>query len=96
MSRMMSVRRSSLYAPSAVLCALPIALCLLIATPAVAQTDEFPSKPIRIIVPLAAGGTGDKVFTVNVAEILEKGKTDTDLKLEPDDLIFVPERSIRF
>jgi len=73
MSRMMSVRRSSLYAPSAVLCALPIALCLLIATPAVAQTDEFPSKPIRIIVPLAAGGTGDTMGRL----LAETMSTDT-------------------
>jgi tripartite-type tricarboxylate transporter receptor subunit TctC len=59
MWRMMAVGKSPLYALSALLCALPIALCLLIAMPADAQVDEFPSKPIRIIVPLAAGGTGD-------------------------------------
>lgn len=52
MLRMMVVRKSSLYALSALLCAL-------IATSAVAQADEYPSKPIRVVVPLAAGGTGD-------------------------------------
>jgi tripartite-type tricarboxylate transporter receptor subunit TctC len=59
MLRMMTIGKSSLYALSALLCALPISFCLLIATPAGAQVDEYPSKPIKIIVPLAAGGTGD-------------------------------------
>lgn len=38
----------------------------------------------------------DKTFKVNLAEILEKGKTQGDLKLEPGDFIYVPERLIRF
>jgi hypothetical protein len=33
---------------------------------------------------------------VDVAEILERGKTEKDLKLEPGDLIFVPSRLINF
>ncbi len=37
-----------------------------------------------------------KILTVNVAEIFEKGKTENDLTLQPGDLIFVPERMIRF
>jgi polysaccharide export outer membrane protein len=41
-------------------------------------------------------GNEDKTFIVNVAEILEKGKTDFDLALEPGDFIYIPERSIRF
>ncbi len=59
MLRMMAVGKSPLYSLSALLCALSIPFCLLIATPADAQVDEYPSKPVRIIVPLAAGGTGD-------------------------------------
>ena len=59
MLRMTTVGKSSLCALSSLLCALPIWFCLLIATPAGAQVDEYPSKPIRIVVPLAAGGTGD-------------------------------------
>jgi protein involved in polysaccharide export with SLBB domain len=38
----------------------------------------------------------EKKFMVNVADVLEKGKTESDLPLEPGDLIYVPERSIRF
>ena len=59
MLRMMAVGKSPLYALSALLSALTISLTILIATPASAQVDEYPSKPIKIIVPLAAGGTGD-------------------------------------
>jgi polysaccharide biosynthesis/export protein len=41
-------------------------------------------------------GGKDKAITVNVGDVLEKGKTDLDLRLEPGDLIYIPERSIRF
>ena len=39
---------------------------------------------------------GDQTFTVNVAEILEKGRTKSDLPLEAGDLIYVQERLVRF
>lgn len=44
------------------------------------------------------GGSGkeDQSFLIDVAEILEKGKSDTDLPLEPGDLIYIPERLVRF
>jgi polysaccharide export outer membrane protein len=38
----------------------------------------------------------EKTMTVNVSRILEKGKTDEDVPLQPGDFIFVPERMIRF
>jgi tripartite-type tricarboxylate transporter receptor subunit TctC len=59
MVRMTAVGKSSLSALRVLLFTLPMWLCLLVATPAVAQVDDYPSKPIKIIVPLAAGGTGD-------------------------------------
>ncbi len=40
-------------------------------------------------------GTND-VFTVNVAAVLNKGRTDEDPQVEPGDLIFVPEKTINW
>lgn len=68
MIKIMVTRKLSLYAMSPLPCALLISICLLIAIPASAGADEYPSKPIRIIVPLAAGGTGD-----TMARLLAEG-----------------------
>jgi protein involved in polysaccharide export with SLBB domain len=45
----------------------------------------------------APGEKGDgRVFVVNVADVLDKGKSEADLPLEPGDLVYIPERLIRF
>jgi polysaccharide biosynthesis/export protein len=46
-------------------------------------------KPITCVGPT-------QVFTVNVIDILERGQTEKDLKLEPGDLIFVASRLLNF
>ncbi len=38
----------------------------------------------------------NKVFVVNVGEIIERGRTEADLVLEPEDLIYVPSRMVNF
>jgi protein involved in polysaccharide export with SLBB domain len=38
----------------------------------------------------------DQTFIVNVADILEKGKTGDDLPLAPGDFVYIPERAVRF
>lgn len=43
-----------------------------------------------------SGDLGKKIFTVDVGQIFDKGKVELDLPLEPDDLILVPERLVRF
>ncbi len=43
-----------------------------------------------------AGKADKKTFTVDVGEIFDKGKIETDLILESGDLIYVPDRLIRF
>jgi protein involved in polysaccharide export with SLBB domain len=58
--------------------------------------DFADRKNVKVTRKKQGGGSEDKTFTVNVADILEKGKTEMDLKLEPGDFIYVPERSIRF
>lgn len=42
--------------------------------------------------------TGEKggTYIINVLDILEKGKGDTDMPVKPDDMIFVPARLINF
>jgi protein involved in polysaccharide export with SLBB domain len=60
-------------------------------------TEFADEKNVRITRSPAAGTTDDKkTFTVNVAQIFEKGKTENDLLLQPGDLVFVPERMVRF
>ena len=44
----------------------------------------------------AAAKDDKKTFIIDVGEIFDKGKIETDLILEPGDLIFVPDRLIRF
>lgn len=45
----------------------------------------------------SAGSAGGKqILVVDVAQIFDKGKLELDLKLEPGDLILVPERLVRF
>ena len=40
--------------------------------------------------------TGNKILTINMVNVLEKGKTEEDVTLEPDDLVMVPQRGINF
>src|SRR5215212_6896607 len=55
-----------------------ILICLFFATSfaaARAYAQDYPSKPIKIVVPLAAGGVADIVTRVFSAKIGEDGKT---------------------
>ena len=40
--------------------------------------------------------TGNKTFVVNMVDVLERGKTETDIALEPEDFIIVPQRAINW
>ncbi|HZL42253.1 MAG TPA: polysaccharide biosynthesis/export family protein [Verrucomicrobiae bacterium] len=45
------------------------------------------------------GGTGEidkETLVVDVGQIFDKGKTENDVPLKPGDLIYIPERMIRF
>jgi protein involved in polysaccharide export with SLBB domain len=59
-------------------------------------TDFADQKNVRVTRGTGVGPNGKKTFTVNVTKVFEKGKTEDDLALQPGDLIFVPERMIRF
>jgi polysaccharide export outer membrane protein len=58
--------------------------------------DYADKHKVRVTRKGGAAGGQDRVLTIDVGEILEKGKTESDLPLEPGDLIYVPERLIRF
>jgi polysaccharide biosynthesis/export protein len=58
--------------------------------------DYADKHKVRVTRKGAGAGGQDRTFTIDVAEILEKGKIETDLPLETGDLIYVPERLIRF
>ena len=58
---------------------------------------DFADKHNVRVTRKGSGSNGlDQTFIVDVAQILEKGRTDKDMPLEVGDLIYVPERTIRF
>jgi protein involved in polysaccharide export with SLBB domain len=59
-------------------------------------TDYADEKNVKVTRSAGAGPGGEKTFIVNVSQILENGKTGDDLPLQPGDLVFIPERMIRF
>jgi polysaccharide export outer membrane protein len=52
-------------------------------------------KGVRLVRAGAKGALG-KTFILNVVEVWEKGRTELDLPVEPEDLIYVPARAINF
>ena len=57
-------------------------------------TDYADRKSVKVT--RQEGGAEKQTFTVDVSQILDQGKTENDLRLHPGDLIYVPERLIRF
>jgi polysaccharide biosynthesis/export protein len=53
-------------------------------------------KSVRVTRSTGAGPGDETNFIVNVTMVLEKGKFENDPTLQPGDLIYVPERLIRF
>jgi protein involved in polysaccharide export with SLBB domain len=60
--------------------------------------DFANKKKVKVVRGGGAGGdaAGKQSFELNMVEILEEGKTDKDLLLQPDDFIIVPSRLINF
>ncbi|MCX6928366.1 MAG: polysaccharide export protein [Verrucomicrobia bacterium] len=58
---------------------------------------DFADKRHVKVTRKVAGETGaSKTFTVDLNQVLEEGKTDKDMLLQPGDTIFVPSRLINF
>jgi polysaccharide export outer membrane protein len=59
-------------------------------------TEYADKRHVKLTRKSDASGEHTKTIIVNVNDIIEKGKVETDVKLEPGDLIFVPSRLITF
>ena len=59
-------------------------------------TDYADKRGVKITRKATAPGEADQTFTVNVADILEKGKINSDVTLQAGDLVFIPERLVHF
>ena len=58
---------------------------------------DFASKTKVKVVRAATGANGEKqTFNLNMEDILEKGKIEKDILLQPNDLIIVPTRLVNF
>jgi protein involved in polysaccharide export with SLBB domain len=57
---------------------------------------DFANKKRVKIVRAPSSGTAPQIFELNLIDILEEGKTDKDLQLQPDDFVIVPSRLINF
>jgi protein involved in polysaccharide export with SLBB domain len=58
--------------------------------------DFANKKRVKLIRGGGADGTGKQTFELNMVEILERGQTEKDVVLQPDDFIIVPSRLINF
>jgi protein involved in polysaccharide export with SLBB domain len=58
--------------------------------------DFANKKRVKVIRGTGADGTGKRTFDLNMVDILEKGKSENDIVLQPDDFIIVPSRLINF
>jgi protein involved in polysaccharide export with SLBB domain len=58
---------------------------------------DFANKSkVKVTRSSGAAGGPNQIFEVNMTDVLEKGKADKDVVLEPGDLIFVPTRAVNF
>lgn len=58
--------------------------------------DFANKKRVKVVRSGGAGGAAKQNFELNMVEILERGKTEADVMLQPDDFIIVPSRLINF
>jgi polysaccharide export outer membrane protein len=59
-------------------------------------TDYADRHDVKVTRKPSGADSEKRTFSVDVGEIFDKGKTELDRPLEPGDLIYVPERLIRF
>lgn len=59
-------------------------------------TDFADKRKVRVVRRYTTGNSGKTNFVVNVQDVMDKGKLQDDLVLEPGDYVIVPEKIIRF
>jgi protein involved in polysaccharide export with SLBB domain len=59
-------------------------------------TDYADRRHVKVTRMGTGESTDKKTFTVNVGEIFDHGKVESDLPLESGDLVYVPERLVHF
>src|SRR5258706_1932105 len=59
-------------------------------------SDFADRRNVRVTRKREGSASEDRTYNINVAEILDQGKRAADLPLEPGDLVYVPEKLIRF
>jgi protein involved in polysaccharide export with SLBB domain len=57
---------------------------------------DFANRKKVKVIRAGAGNAAKQVFELNLGEVLEGGKTENDLLLQPDDLVLVPARLLNF
>ena len=58
--------------------------------------DFANKKKVKVVRAAGTNSTGKRTFELNMVDILEKGRTENDVVLQPDDFIIVPSRLISF
>jgi protein involved in polysaccharide export with SLBB domain len=58
--------------------------------------DYADKKRVMVTRKPLPGKKDNQILIINVGEIIEKGKTANNIQLEPEDIIFVPTRSLSF
>lgn len=59
-------------------------------------SDFADERHVKVTRKSEAENAAKQTFEVDVSEIFDKGKIENDLPLQPGDLVYVPERMIRF
>jgi len=58
--------------------------------------DFADKKKVKVVRTPHSGDTAKQVFVINMVDVLENGKTEKDIPLEPGDFIIVPSRLVNF
>jgi len=58
--------------------------------------DFANKKKVKVVRPAGTNDVANATFILNMADILESGKTEKDMVLQPDDFVIVPSRLINF